>query len=206
MATDTSIVNIALAAVAGDRITALDDGSENANRASDIYADLRDDMLRGHPWNFATLRVKLARSASTPIFGFDYAYTLPSDWLRTLSVHDDDEGLSIPIYRDETLGTERSIYSDSTDIYLRYVAQITDANKMPPDFRRALSMALARDLAVPLANSNTLRDAMDKAAKLALAKAKGSDAQDSPPERFPESSWVTVRQGWGGSPFDPRNR
>ena len=86
----TDIVNKSLRMIGATRITSLTDGSTNANAANDIYTEVRDELLRSHPWNFATKRAKLAQSATTPTFEFDYAYPLPSDWIRTVSVHDND--------------------------------------------------------------------------------------------------------------------
>ena len=34
--------------------------------------EISDEILRGHPWNFAMARAKLARATETPEFGFSY--------------------------------------------------------------------------------------------------------------------------------------
>lgn len=179
--------------IGGSRITSLTDGSKNANVANDIFDDLRDDLLRSHPWNFATKRVQLAQSTTTPAFEFDYAYPLPSDWLRTVSVHANDAGTGTVFFREELNGTQRAILSSANQLWLRYIAQITDPNLMPPDFRRAFHTALARDMAVPVAASNTLQQTMDAEAKRVLARARSADGLGSFPERRPRGSWADVR-------------
>jgi hypothetical protein len=50
---DYDIVNKALIRLGAKTITALNDGSNNANVANEIYADTRDDLLRTHEWGFA---------------------------------------------------------------------------------------------------------------------------------------------------------
>lgn len=199
MASETGIANAALRLIGGERITSFTDGSKNANVIQDCYAEVRDDLLRSHDWNFATKRQKLARSSTAPAFGFDYAYTLPSDWLRTVSVHDNDAGTGTFVYKTEQVGDQRVIVCDAEDVYLRYVAQVTDPNMMPADFRRALEFALARDIAVPIASSNTLEDQLAKRTKSMRAKAMSTDAMGSFPDPRPRGSWADSRGGgWPG--------
>lgn len=91
MASETGIVNIALARISVERISSLDSGStKQARVARDLFDEARDELLRMHTWSFATKRVELAQatgSGATPAFGFDYAYNVPSDLLRIISVH-----------------------------------------------------------------------------------------------------------------------
>ena len=52
------------------------------------YDQARDITLASHPWNEAKKRIIIAQDADEPIFGYDRAYTEPSDALRILSVND----------------------------------------------------------------------------------------------------------------------
>src|SRR3990167_5505093 len=192
----TDVVNKSLRLIGASSITSLDDGSTSANAADDIYTELRDELLRSHPWNFATKRQKLAQSATTPEFEFDYAYPLPSDWLRTMSVHDNDAGHGTILYRMETINdTQRAIITSSDAVYLRYVYRVTDTNMMTPDFRAVLAASLARDLAIALTSSNTLYELMVEKADKLLAKARSTDALGSFPELRPRGSWAAARGG-----------
>lgn len=206
MPSETDLANVALRHIGGTRITSFTDGSKNANAVNDIYVSVRDGLLAKHNWNFATQRVELARSATVPAFEFDYGYVLPSDWIRTISVHDNDAGAGSMEFRVETNGTERVIVASRENVFLRYVARITDPNMWPTDFISALEYALARALAIPVANSNTLSDSMAGHARAQLGAAKSADAIGASPERRPAGSWVGARGGWGGSPFSTTNR
>ena len=192
---ETDIVNVSLRLVGASPITSLSDGTPSANTADDIYTELRDDLLRSHPWNFATKRVKLAQSSTTPTFEFDYAYPLPNDWLRTVSVHDNDAGYGTLLYRMEYVGTQRVIVASTNQMWMRYIFQVTDPNIMSADFRRGLSLSLARDLAVPLASSNSLQAQLETQAAKKLASARSSDAMGSFPELRPRGSWANQRGG-----------
>ena len=196
MPSPTDMINVALRRIGAERITSLTDGTKNANVANDIYEEVRDDLLRSHPWNFATKRVKLAQSATDPVFEFDHAYPLPSDWLRTISVHDNDAGHGTILFRVELIGTQRAIIASADDVYLRYVSKVTDPNLMTPDFRKALEFALARDMSIPIASSNTLYELMEVMAKNALNKARSNDALGASPELRPRGSWASSRGGW----------
>jgi hypothetical protein len=195
LAGETDVVNVALRLVGASPITSLGDGTPSANTADDIYTEVRDDLLRSHPWNFATKRQKLAQSATAPVFEFDHAYPLPAAWLRTLSVHDNDAGHGTILYRMEIVNNQRAIVTSSDEVWIRYIFRLTDPNVMSSDFRRALEVALARDLAVPLAASNTLQAALAEQAKLKLASARSSDAMGAFPELRPRGSWASSRGG-----------
>ncbi len=189
MASEVGICNSALTKIGAGRVVALDDGSKNANACAELYPKLRDDLLRRHVWNFACVRLKLARLAAAPVFGYAYAYQLPSDWLRTVAVYEDDAAAALADYRIEG----RTILSSAEALYLLYIRAVTDPNDMPSDFREALACLLACDLSVPIAQSWSLRQEMGDAFRDAVARAKSVDAVEDCPEPMPAGSWVTVR-------------
>lgn len=196
MVAETDLVNAALRLVGGNSITSLSDGSNGANVASDIYEELRDDLLRSHPWNFATKRVKLAQSSVTPVSEFDYAYPVPSDWLRTVSVHDNDANTGTVYHKIELHENAISVMCSSNEVWLRYVARVVDPNVMASDFRRTLVLSLARDMAIPIASSNSLYTNLANRAERKLAQARSTDGMGGFPERRPRGSWVESRGGW----------
>lgn len=200
MASEVGIINVALRKLGASTITSRTDDTAEAIAANGQFDDLRDTLLRGHPWNFAIRRVQLAQSANTPASEFDYQYPIPTDYLRTLVVSDSDVGKTTIDYR---IGSHSSdgtvILSDADQIFLTYVAQITDPNEMPPDFRRALSLALAVDLCVTLTNSATLMERIAEEAQSMLRVAKSTDAIEDFPEQRQNGSWVDSRGG--GYPY-----
>lgn len=198
MSSDTDIANVAMRLLKAQRITSLTDGSNNANAANDVFTEVRDDLLRAHNWNFATKRQKLAQSSTAPTFEFENAYPLPADWMRTVSVHDNDAGAGTVIYKEEEVDDQGVIVTSADELWIRYIYRVTDPNRMAADFRVAFSYALA--LAIPgVSNLSAAReDRLEKRAKRRLDKAKHSDAVGSTPERRPAGSWITVRGGYPG--------
>ncbi len=195
MVSTIDVVNVALRRVSASRIVEFTDDSASATVANALFSEVLDDLLRQHAWNFATKRAKLAQLSETPTFEFDHAYTMPANWIRTVSVHPNSAGAGTMLYREEQLDNKRVILTSADDVYLRYIARVTDPNLWPPDFRNALSMTLARDFAIPLGNSNTMHINFDKLSRSALARARSTDAMGSSPERRPRGSWTTRRGG-----------
>lgn len=192
---ETDVANAALELVGAAAIVSLTEGSEKSNTVSNFYEIVRDDLLRSHNWNFATKRQKLAQSATDPAFEFDHAYPLPADWMRTISVHDNDAGHGTIFYRMEKIGSQRAIITSSDDVYLRYVYRETDPNVMTADFVLAFTLSLASRLAVPIASSKSLRDEYADEAKSKTAAARSSDAIGAFPELRPRGSWAASRGG-----------
>ena len=195
MPSETDVANVALRLVGGTRITSFTQATPNANAINDIYSEIRDTLLE-YPWNFATQRVELAKLTATPSFRFDYAYALPSDWIYTISVHDNDGGFGTIDYREEQLSGQKVFTTNSDSVYLTYVKRETNPNLMPPSFRIALASALARNLAITIANSNVLEDQLAARAEKDLAKAKSIDSLGSFPEPRPRGSWALSRNGF----------
>lgn len=189
MADITGICNGALAKIGAARITGLAEGSRNASLCAELYDKCRDDLLRAHSWNFAAARAKLARAAAAPAFGPAHAYVLPADWIRCVTAHGDEAGQTVLLYRIEG----DRLLSDAEDVYLRYVRQVADANLMPADFREALACLLARELAVPIAQSNTLEEKLEARFRTRLRRARTTDGLEDHPEPLPLGAWAAVR-------------
>lgn len=191
MATIVGICNEALIRLGSPTITDLTDSQPEAVKCNAIYADMRDNLLRCHPWNFALKRQKLALESGAPAFGYSRRFALPADFIRAVAVYDRDtaEGAP-PAYRLEGL----KILTDAGAVYLLYVSRIVDPNMMPPDFRHALSIHIAAELAGNLAESTVLREALqEEFRREALPMARAADALEDAPRTMPESDWVTVR-------------
>jgi hypothetical protein len=202
MSSKVEIANIALNMIGGTRITDFTDGSTNANMISDIYDPLRRHLL-AYPWNFTTVRAELAQLSTAPEFEWDYAFALPSDWIYTIEVSDNDGGLGTIAYREEQQDNQNVLLTNTTQVFLVYSKDEEDTNRWSPNFRRAMALCLARDLSVGIANSNTLQSAMAREALRALNIAKSTDSITDFPRRRPRGTWANSRNGLrSGSGFD----
>lgn len=185
----TGLCNSALAKIGAARITSLEEGSKNANLCATLYPRCRDDLLRAHSWNFATARAKLARVDTDPAFGYAATFALPADWMRNIAAFDNEAGLGALDFKTEG----GRILSDAEEVYLRYVMRVENANLMPPDFREALSSLLARELAVPIAQSNTLEEKLEARFRTRLRRARTTDGLEDQADPLPLGAWAAVR-------------
>lgn len=189
MASEVGICNSALIKLGASTIIALTDGSKNANLCNAQYAELRDELLRTHVWNFAKSRQKLGKLAAAPVYEFDNAFQLPADWLRTISVHDNDAGFGTVTYRIEG----RTVLAGADELWLTYIRRATDPNEMTATFREALSWRLALDLSQAITQSSTVMERMRQGFIPALSVASAVDGVEDFPETMPTGSWVSER-------------
>ncbi len=196
MVADTDIANEALYLLKAGRITSLTQDHPNAIKINDIFESVRDKLLRSHNWNFASKQVKLAKGSTAPVFEFDNAYPLPDDWIRTISVHNNDAGTGMVHHQVGEIAGQGVILTSADELWLRYVYRVTDPNRMTADFHTAFAYRLA--IAVPgIPNQSVAaRAELRKEGREELREAKFSDASGATPERRPAGSWVTSRGGW----------
>lgn len=185
MASRTSILNLAAIKLGGKTISSPTDGSKMAIMGNAIYDQIRDSLLREHPWNFAIKRVALAEDAAYDVpYGYDYAFTLPSDCLRVLEHDADPQNYKIE---------GRRLLSDNDTETIRYIARIDDENQMDPMFQDIFATRLAAELCTSLTDSSTLKQLLDKEYESLLTRAKFSDTIEGTADAFSESSWVNAR-------------
>lgn len=202
MATSTDIVNVALRRIGATRIASLaTDGSKEGIAGRDLYDPARRMLLVSHNWNFATKRVM--RSSSTaahigtaPAFGYDYAYILPDDFLRMVSVHPDESDRGTVEYRLETQDEDdRVLMCSATSVYLKYIYDVEDVAVMSEAFRDTLAWMLARDFAAALSKSTAAAEMAEGMYRRQLSRAKSIDGVEDFPDRMATGSWATER--WG---------
>lgn len=202
MPTSTDIVNVALRRIGATRIASLStDGTKEAIAARDLYDEARRELLASHAWNFATKRQRLQSSvvadiADTPAAGYAYAYVLPEEALRLVSVHaSESDDVEVPYKLEFQEDSDRVILCDATEIYIKYIFDLEDANVMGAVFRDALAWRLARDLAAALAKSASTAELAAGQFARQLSRAKSVDGVEDYPDRMAEGSWATSRFG-----------
>ncbi len=90
--TSTTIANLALARLGNSTITDITEDTEIARACQLLYEPTRKELLRSHRWNFAQKRATLTQLADAPLFGWDHAYQLPSDYMRVCEVNESEHG------------------------------------------------------------------------------------------------------------------
>ena len=166
------IINVALQKIGVGRIAALGESSEQAIAANAVWEYIRDEVLQAKEWWFAKARAALAQNDTSPTHGYDYAYTLPADFLRLCKDKKGDPAvypsgllassyiagdtiIKLPTYSytiealpDGTICLFTDYDNSSNDLYIRYIRKITDPQKFTAMFISALAFRLAAELAI----------------------------------------------------------
>jgi hypothetical protein len=194
MASEVQICNMALGHIgAAAEIQSLSEATEEAKYSNLYYNDIRDSVLRQHPWNFATTYVVLADLGSPPT-GWDYRYRYPVDCHRALNIvkaAKTDPEIEFDVGSDGSSG--RVILTDQATATLRYTAKVTDPNAFDALFIHALSWALAVHLAEPITSSQAKKK--DAAAAYAgiMLTAKATDSNEGEVDGNSEADWIAAR-------------
>lgn len=181
-----SIVNAALMKCGLPLAAALQDVDWGASVRFD---DVTEQLLRAHPWNFATAYATPAQTGE-PAHGYRYSYALPEDCVRVIDVRP-AEDLRAPQARFSVVG--RQLFTNSSPCNLRYVRRLTDPDFWTADFADAVATRLAAEIAPLSAQSFGLGASLLQMAQLAFQQAQASDAGERR-ELLPSgSSYIEVR-------------
>lgn len=152
---EVSLCNRALQMIGAGRIQSLTDPASAAARAcNSLYAEIRDEVMAVHEWQFAKARQTLAQLSDGPEFGYDYAYQLPDECLRALRLHNElvlGKEVEFEIEGDQLLCDLES------DVQLHYIKRITDPSKFSAMFKSSFCTRLSSDLAMILKKDKELQ-------------------------------------------------
>ena len=188
--TETSIANAALTLLGERRISSLDDNTKAAKTLKDRYDEVRDDVLRAHPWNFATTRAALAKNATAPTWGFANAYDVPTDFLRLIEI----DNPANHTYQVEG----RQIVTDmGAPLNIIYTRQATVVVHYDPMFRQAFAAALAADVAEVFTGTTSKVEQLLGIMQEKIRTARVPDGQEPSPSEMIASEWLDAREPQG---------
>lgn len=189
MLTDIALCSRALIGIGCEPITSFGDGTAEADVAALLYGGTRDALIASYPWSFASGQIELAPITAAPVADFDYAFQIPEDFLRALSVGTPalKSGSGVE-YRIK----ERRIHCDAAAIVLSYIFR-PDEIACPPSFDDALIARLAAEFCMPLTASLTAAQEAERKAAGKFATARLIDAQQQTPNAFQDFTLLRVR-------------
>lgn len=199
MATKLQIWKQALVHLEKATISALTDDVEAVNVFTNAWAGSVEEAFNSGDWNFAKTSVALsANDALTPSIGWNYAFSYPETWLRTVAINDRaDFSTRFYDYADE--GGQLS--ANTSTLYLRYIssANMADANisTWPTMFWRYVALLLAYDTCGKLTSGDTLEEKIRRRLEIARNKAKSIDARNENNKVLGTGSWLASRYGAG---------
>jgi len=155
---EVDIVNRALARIGAPPLQTLDDEEDRARAAQMIYLTEVEAALGKMHWRFARKTYELSRLAGAPATGWKYAYQLPGTFLGLPEKLRSSKGSADAVLRDfEIEGSE--VHCNAEWLAARGTIMVPP-NVWPPDFRKALIVGIAGELAVPESHDTTLAAAL----------------------------------------------
>lgn len=180
MTTAVSICSNALLMLGDKPINSFDENTDRCRLAKNLYPNIRDYILRSHPWNCAIKRVALSPDATAPDFDYAYRFLKPGDWLRTLSVG--EQGCA-----PEYLMEGDYILCDSNVLRLRYIFRQDEA-KWDAMLVHCAQMVMREVFAYPITASTSLEALINQVLDPILKRARAVDGQEDPPQTFGNES------------------
>ena len=202
MSARIELANFALAMIGEPAITSLDDDSDRARTIKIFYYVARDALLEDANWTFATRRFAPALNAAVPDFGWNFAYTIPSDIVRVVNVLRDWGGATLQPYNAYDYPEEyksahviegNEILSNDNPIYCYGIVTMENEGAYSPLFAEAFAAKLATLCAIPLAAS---AQKMQLAAGIyveAIKKAKTRDGMQNTTRRMRNRTLFNAR-------------
>ena len=185
-------------------LSSLTEVSPTRHTLDDCWAPAGEYLLAKGLWNFAMRSVELSPDEDTdPLFGYTYAYSKPTDWVRTASISDhpgNENGFEN--YADEP----GYWFADCNPLYLSYVSNDNaygwNVAAWRQPFAKAMEAYLAFESGLPISADRGNRNDMYQLFKTRLADAKALDAVDERVRMRPPGRLVRSRLSSGGSRRD----
>ena len=192
MSSVIDICNIALNNIGDAKISSLSEDNQRARSCNLRYKDVRDAVLRSHPWNCVLKRTQIAAALVSPPWGYSYSYPLPYDFLRLIQVKESEYTYSLE---------SGAILTDaSSPLHILYVYRNEDTTTYDALLVQAIGLRLAYEIAAELTGKTELKQEMFGRFQQVLQEARGVDATESTPlgiysdelsgSRFHPSGWA----------------
>ena len=185
MTTEVDICNDALTMLGENVITSLEDSNKPARLCKLKYAAKRDYLLRRYTWNFATKRVELDTPDGTaPVYEFSARFALPADCIQFREIYP-----TTVVYNIES----NFILCSESSIFIKYTYQVTDVAEMDATFIETLAALMARELAVPLTDSDGKHNKMDELFEVKLSEARFAGSIEKDIDAIQADEWLNER-------------
>ena len=192
------IYNGALRACGERSLASLSEAREPRYLLDDVWNDggVRA-CLEMAQWKFAMRAAEFTYESSvTPSWGYQYAFSKPTDWVNTSAVCS-DEFFNNPLeqYSDEI----QYWFADITPLYIKYVSDaITYGNNLanwPVSFTRYVEAYFAANIVLKLTNGEKRWGAVQRVLKSTKLTAMNKDAMAGPTTKPATGNWVRARGG-----------
>lgn len=191
MTTVTEICNVAMAHLGVDGIEDFaSDESRQAVLCRQVYGATRRVVLSERAWQFAKERAILSPKVGSPVWGYDYAFEIPSDVIfvhRCYAPTNHSRQTQWDRVKDE-------IHSNQATLHVEWIVDVENPAEFSAGFVIALGLRLARDTCLALTESRSLYDRLVGTYRESIDEAGASDGRQGRTERMQSDSLITARR------------
>ena len=192
MSSETEIANLALVPLLGcERITSLSDNQTEAVVMNASYSHCRNAVLEERAWTFAAGRAIWTPTADAVPFGYTYSYLIPTTVLKIFDVSERSNGSTSSSFMWVREGDR--ILTNASQIYVRYLNEVTNTSIFSAGFINALSLYLAWYTCIALTESRTLKDGLRGEYENALIDAGTADGMQGRREKIRNNALLNAR-------------
>lgn len=159
-----------------------------ADLALALFEPLRDAMLSAYPWRFAVTQAALPRLSDAPLSDYRFAFQIPADCLRVLSVGAAGRSRGVTYRR-----VGNTLHSDTETLIIDYVYRPED-EVAPAYFDQALIARLAAEFCLPLTENASRAEMLYRLADNEFDRAKRIDAQQDTPRAIDDFNLMNARE------------
>lgn len=206
MASQLSLYNDALLLCGERPLATLTDTNEGRRLLDQVWNNGGvDACLTEGFWDFALRTLLIDYDPDEdPAFGYEYAFTVPSDHLKTFALCS-DEYFRWPI-RSYTM-ENGYWYTDQTEIYVKYVSNDSaqygnDIGNWPVRFKDFVAAYFAKKIVYAISKDGDRIQLVNDEFKRAQHEAKSDAMSNQPPAFRPSGRWQNARS----SRFSNRDR
>lgn len=197
------VANMALISLGCQPIQSFADTTTEAVTVNSCYDILRNEVLRSHPWSFATRRATLS-ATTAPEYGYSRAFALPVYCVRILEITFPNRPDATPYtFGSTSMGRTvpfriegRTIVTDESAVTLKYISRDIEPDVYDTLFTSALTARIIAELAYPLTQSTSKEDMAWKKYTLIMAQARSADASEQPADDVQQSPLIDARSTW----------
>ena len=163
------ICNRALSRLGTKTISSLTDGSPNQKYCSIFLLDAVSEVLDAFDYHAAVRQLQLARDATAPLYGYDYQYPLPSDFLRIKETETGGDSYTIE---------SGKILTNAESVFVKYIYLPETPIGLSSYIIKAIVAALAVRLAEPLISKDELYQKIYRDYEKSMAMAEEKEANN----------------------------
>ncbi|WP_159585919.1 hypothetical protein [Chelativorans xinjiangense] len=195
MADKLRIYKGALRLLGPHELATLTDDRPERYQLDDAWDDAVEHLLTQGLWNFGIRAVEMtADDDEEPLFGWDYGFLKPDDWVRTAGISNEATfRIGFEDYEDEA----GKWFANVDTLYVRYVSNDAayglNIGAWRQPFAKALEAYLAFESGLPISNDRGNRNDLYSLYKERLTKAKTLDAFDESVKYSPAGRVVRSR-------------